>query len=113
VPQSKRSYYRINYPSQEQPRLVIVDGQFRILNLSEEGVLVDMRSKAKSFSPGTELRGTICLACGESHSFRAVVLRQTQGQLALRLEEPVPLPLIMQEQRYLLNKYKTLDEMSS
>jgi len=98
---SNRSFYRIQYPAEERPQMIIRGDRFPILNLSEEGVLLDCGAKATHYPPQQELNGSICLIIGKTLEVKGVVLRQEDGRLAVRLIEPIPLPLIMEEQRYL------------
>ncbi len=109
--ESQRTHYRIQYPFTDRPQLLIGTKALAIINLSEGGLMV---STEAWFTPqmGQTVEAVAKLHEGRTCRIKGVVLRVEMNRVALRLSQRVPLPLIMEEQRYLLKKYNTLEPAS-
>lgn len=108
VVNERRRFYRIDYPTIERPRLFVGKERFDVLNVSEGGVhlLCELRG---SMTPGCEVVGRIDFQGREEANVAGVVCRTTDTTVTIELTvEPVPLRIIMSEQRYLIGKYDLL-----
>lgn len=103
----QRSHFRIHYPPADRPEFKISSRSFQIDNISEEGVCIVFKG-VFTLAVGDEIRGTIHFRSGKTHAGRGKIIRKLEGKIIFTLHDPVPLPLIMEEQRMLLKKYKTL-----
>ena len=101
--ETKRNYFRIDYPPSERPRLVIEGEEFSILNLSEQGLRFE--PKGKSFALGSALRGSIRFSDGMSYLVRGLVARTQVGDVVVQLQQGIPLPRMLQEERRLIQRY--------
>lgn len=103
---NKRNYYRIEYPLGDQPTFICSLGKFKVLDVSEGGFSFSYAKITPPFE-GEELEGDIQFGSRGKVTIKGVVVRVTGEQVSVRLLEQhkVPLPRIMEEQRYLIQKY--------
>ncbi len=101
-----RKYYRLSYPPQDRPTLMIGGVKYEVFDLSEEGV--------KFFVPGDDpikkfpsVEGYLDFGGRNRTKIEGDVLRVTDSEMIIKLVDHLPLPLIMAEQRYLINTYKS------
>ncbi len=102
-----REHYRVAYPSTLRPKLLVQGHTFDVVDISERGIRFRLE-KADEPAPGVEVQGTVRFRRGDTITVRGVVLRVVQGEVAAKLEEGVPLRVIMEEQRYLLDRHRHL-----
>jgi hypothetical protein len=106
VAKNEREHYRIHYPPSERPLISVNATTHEILDLSEGGVRFAV---PRSFRPpiGAVLKGSIRFRNNKVCKVEGTVLRlnEQDGHCTLQFAEGVPLPIIMEEQRYLLKKY--------
>ena len=103
----QRSHFRIHYPTLDRPVLKIAGRSFAIANISERGVCLTFRG-GFPMEVGDTIRGTIHFKSEKTHRAIGKIIRKLEDKLVFTLQEPIPLPIIMEEQRLLLKKYKTL-----
>jgi hypothetical protein len=105
--EDQRLHFRIHYPTMDRPVLKISGRPFQIANISERGVCLAFRG-GFPMGVGDSIRGTIHFKSEKTHRVVGTIIRKVEGKLVFTLDEPIPLPIIMEEQRFLLKKYKTL-----
>jgi hypothetical protein len=103
----EREHYRVAYPTSLRPKLLVQGHTFDVVDISERGIRFRL-DKAEAPAPGFEVQGAVRFRRGETITVRGVVLRVIQGEVAAKLEEGVPLRVIMEEQRYLLDRHRHL-----
>jgi PilZ domain-containing protein len=95
----RRKYFRVEYPPDEGPKLIIRSHKMDVLNVSERGICFVNHKKvklAKSLSGKLEFRD------GESFTVEAKVVWKKDDMVGVRLIIPIPYARIIKEQRYLL-----------
>lgn len=102
-----REYFRVAYPTALRPRLEVLDHHFDILDVSERGMRFRL-GKAAAPDAGNELQGVVRFRRGETITVRGVVVRVDDGEVATRLDDGIPLRVIMEEQRFLLDRHRYL-----
>jgi len=103
-----REYYRVAYPTSLRPRLEVLDHQFDVVDVSERGLRFRL-GQAAAPDAGNEVQGTIRFRRGDTVPIRGVVVRVDEnGEVAARLDDGVPLRVIMEEQRFLLDRHRYL-----
>ena len=107
--ENQREHYRIRYPDKERPQLTIGKQAFEIIDLSEKGIYFAMGSQ-HSYVENQALKGTVVFRSGKRCDIAGKILRinELEKTCALRLDRPIPLAQIMEEQRMLLQKYNEL-----
>jgi len=104
---AQRSHYRIQYPVVDRPTLDLKRaGQFSIMNVSERGI--SLVTSEPHLDVGYEIKGVVRFKSGNTAAIEGKVLRTNDTQVVLLLDVGVSLPTIMEEQRWLLQKYNTL-----
>ncbi len=100
-----RAYFRVSYPLQERPSLILGDAIHQVLDCSEGG----FRYHAGDF-PAPELdsliEGRIRFRRGTQVNVAGRVVWSARGQVAVQLvDSRIPLSIIYDEQRYLRKHY--------
>lgn len=99
-----REYYRVAYPVQLRPKLLVQGHTFEVIDVCEHGIRFSLGDAAAP-DAGYEVEGTLRFRRGETIPVRGTVLRVIEGEVAARLEAAgVPLRAIMEEQRFLLDR---------
>lgn len=104
-PVHNREHYRVAYPSNLRPRLYVLGHPFDVLDLSERGLRFRL-ADAVPPQAGNELRGELRFHQGESLPVVGTIVRVTEGEVAVSLDQGVPLRVIMAEQRRLLDRQR-------
>lgn len=103
---NKREYYRIEYPLGDAPEFLLKNAKYPVLDISEHGLRY-AHSGPDQPALGATVSGIIVLT-SDRLKIEGRVVRRMGQQVALYLSKPIALSLIMEEQRRLLQKYKTL-----
>lgn len=105
----KREYYRVVYPTQEQPELTFGGRAARVMDCSERG----LRCRVAASSPvplvGDRVAGTVRFFAGEEIDVAGRVVRAEDEVIALSLDSPgIPFRIMLREQRRLRERYLPL-----
>lgn len=103
----EREHYRVAYPAALRPRLLVHGITFEVVDISERGIRFRL-GLAQKPEPGFELQGVVRFKRGETITIRGTVLRVIEDEVSCRLDEGFPLRVIMEEQRYLLDRNRHL-----
>jgi len=104
----ERAFYRVEYPIQERPNLVIDGAELSVLDVSEYGIrfLTDAGFPIKI---GDVLDGVLQFRGRAEEAVEGEVVWIRAKTAALRLEVPVPFGTILSEQRYLRSRYRLIE----
>lgn len=106
---NERNHYRIQFPVNERPKFRAGRGQyFDVVNMSEQGLsIVGVTERLKV---GAHINGRITLPDNQVVVVGGRIIRKTLEEAIIHLDKVgVPLPVIMELQRYLLQKYNSLE----
>ncbi len=103
----EREHYRVAYPTQLRPKFLVQGFTFDVVDISERGLRFRLGDAAMP-DAGNEVQGTVRFRSGETITVRGTVLRVDGREVAVRLEEGVPLRVIMEQQRFLLDRHRHL-----
>jgi hypothetical protein len=103
----EREHYRVAYPSALRPKLVVHGLGFDVVDISERGIRFRL-GNAHEPDPGLELQGEVRFKRGETITVRGTVLRVHNGEVAAHLDDGIPLRLVMDEQRFILDRNRHL-----
>ncbi|HEX7555552.1 MAG TPA: PilZ domain-containing protein [Leptolinea sp.] len=96
----RRQYYRLIYPPEIAPEVVILGTSFRVLDISEKG----MRFR-KDFSTrldtGQSVQGVVTFPDSSKYEFKGYVLRVVNREAVVIFLKNLPYQKIMAEQLYL------------
>lgn len=96
-----RQYFRIRYPAEARPRLVLGSNICEVLDCSEKGVGFRATALLRA-AEGEVLRGKLRFPRGEELAICGRVVRVQEERVALELSgRGVPFGIILQEQLYL------------
>ena len=101
-----RNYFRVEYPAEVRPEILINDRSYPVINLCEGGV--KFAAKKKDLEEKKDHEAVIVFYNSDKTEVIGKVIRSERNAVVLPLSEGVPLQQIMPEQRFLLNKYGTL-----
>lgn len=102
---AERAHYRIQYPVLERPRFTLDGREHEVLNCSEMGVCYVVQGEC-GVVPGDVVHGRLRFSRGDEVEIEGVVVRVQDGTVALHLSGmPIPFIVILDEQRYLRQKY--------
>ncbi len=100
-----RAYFRVSYPLQERPSLILDDAIHQVLDCSEGG----FRYHSGDFPApevGSPIEGRLRFRRGMQVSVTGRVVWADRGQVAVELvQSRIPLSIIYDEQRYLRKHY--------
>ena len=98
---NRRQFYRIPYPAEERPRLVVGSAIHEVLNCSEKGLMF-RPSKGEAFQEGDAVIGRMRLASREEIPVAGTVVRVEDGRVSVHLDAShIPFALIIKEQLHL------------
>jgi hypothetical protein len=100
----KRNFFRIEYPANERPNLCVGDKYFSVLDVSEEGLRFELPLD-QTVKVGLRIKGSIDFCQRAKYSISGKIVRVGLNFAAIALETPLPLPLIMNEHRYLIKNF--------
>jgi hypothetical protein len=105
--ENARAHYRVVYPVAARPLLreFGMGAEHTVLDCSEKGVRYKV-ARLPAPPVGTEVEGTIQFPDGEEQRVGGVVVRTYEGEVALHLTgRPIPFTRIIQQQRFLRQKF--------
>jgi hypothetical protein len=109
--ENKRDHFRVVYPETERPRFWVGPKAFEVLDISEKGLsfAVDLQNPIVARQA---LSGVVVFSSGVRVEVSGKVARidHVRELCALKLEEGVPLMIMIEEQRMLRQKYVELKE---
>ena len=101
---TQREHYRLRYPVSARPRLIVNGTEFTVTEVSENGTRVLLEPDSTlHFDGGHE--AIFCFLDGTRITTSASLSRLADDEVVLKLSPPLPLSVIMAEQRYLLTRY--------
>lgn len=105
--ENKRNYFRLEYPAADRPQLLIGRVAHEVVDLSEKGVKFLM---TQGFKPKLEerIKAQIKFRDGQVFDVAGKVTRLVEetNQCVLALTRGLPLAKMLEEQRFLLQKYR-------
>jgi len=103
----KRQFFRLRYPKNERPKATILDRDFRICEISEEGTRI-LFTNSHPVSRGISIKGSICFHDGTEIPIEGRILRLDDDELVAQLTKGPDLKRMTAEQIYLRKKYPSL-----
>ena len=101
----ERSFYRIHYPLPERPVLLAAGLSHPVLDCSEHGLRY-LRTASTQVDIGDVVRGVLTFRRGTQVIVEGEVVRIQGDQIAVHLNiTPIPLGIILDEQRHLRAHY--------
>ena len=101
-----RNYFRVEYPHEVRPQILIDEQSYPVINLCEGGVKFVIRDETRDAEKDYE--AVIVFHNSDQTDVIGKLIRSEKDAVVFQLSEGVPLQQIMSEQRFLLNKYGTL-----
>ena len=98
-----RSHFRIRFPQAARPLLRVGADEYSILNLSESGASIVASGAARGWRSVVPVR--VVFRDGVECQTTASVLRSEGGEMIVQFEKWIPLPVVIAEQRRLLQRY--------
>ena len=106
--ENSRAHYRLVYPVGDRPTFTCLGQTMEVIDVSERGLAVTSPQQSLVSKSETQLNGKIVFSDGDSVAVTGKVLRTTGDTVILLLSKGVPLPIIIKQQRLMIQKYGTL-----
>lgn len=103
----ERRHYRVQYPTTIRPVLATEAAEYEVIDLSEGGLRYKPGANPTP-AVGDQVEGTVRFKSGVQAPVRGKVVRHQGAEVALSLEVGVPLRVILDEQRFLLQSNRWL-----
>jgi hypothetical protein len=101
----QREYYRILYPLQERPQLVLQEEAYEVVDCSERGLRYCV-PKAPLPAIGATVQGQLRFRRGAAVTIQGNVVRIQDDEVAIHFPSAqIPLSVLFDEQRYLRMNY--------
>jgi len=101
--ENKREFYRLRYPTQCRPTLILLGKNYEVIDICEKGVKF-LLVTGRELRPGMEVQFTITFH-DDSLNLAGEILRVDERTAVIHLENPIPLGRIIEEQRYVRDTY--------
>jgi PilZ domain len=101
----KRAFFRLEYPQSTAPKFVCAGVNYQVKDISERGLKLGFASPV-NFRVNSTLMGVLDFGGGESVWVLGKVRRVTEKSLGVELINPIPLRIIMAEQRRMIQYLK-------
>ena len=102
--ENRRQFFRIDYPTGAGPKLASNGIQLTVVNLSEQGLRFDCQNRT-GFTIGNHFAGSLTFADGESFLVFGTIIRILPEGIVVELKKPIPLRIIMNEQRRMIKHF--------
>lgn len=102
----KRDHFRVVFPPEDRPTLKVDGILLTVLDLSEFGSRIAKDSWAANI--GDKIRGMVTFPDDSTYDIVGEVVRieDESNEVAISFDIGIPLPKMMEQQRYLIQKYK-------
>lgn len=97
---NRRDFFRIPYPEDERPRLVLGSTICEVLDCSEGGLLF-RPSPLELYEVGQHVDGRLRLIGGHEAQVAGRITRVTEDAVSVKLEVGIPFGIILKEQLHL------------
>lgn len=100
-PHNRRASYRLRFPVNERPRLLVVDLAWSVYDCSETGVRCLVPAGARAPDLGETVEGTLRFRRGDEVAVKGVVVWAQSGHVGLALDprHAIPFRILLAEQR--------------
>ena len=106
---NKRHHFRLEYPLSDRPEVLIDGEKHTVVDISEKGMRFALTPKFRG-ALKSAIKGVITFEDGKQVEVSGTVLRITddKAHCVVLLTHGVPLAKMMEEQRFLIRKYKRI-----
>ena len=102
--EQKREYYRVEYPVNDRPALLLMDSEFEVIDVSEGG-LKFRADNSERFTIGEILGATLKFADNQTFTCKGKIIRIDDDNVAINNIFHIPLEIIRSEHLQLIQKY--------
>lgn len=102
--EQRRNYFRVVYPHNDRPVIFTHDDSFVAIDVSEYGLRF-FAWQSEEFRGKSDLSFVLEFTDGEQFHLSGRVLRAEQNEVALQLNNPIPLERIRVEELFLQRYY--------
>lgn len=102
--EQRREFFRLPYPTTEQPVLVAGDAEHKVVEIAESGIRVVL-NPGIALDVGDIVSGSILFHDEQTEAVSGRVLRLDASHAVVQLTRGISQHRVMQEQAYLRKKY--------
>lgn len=100
----ERAYFRIRYPVSAQPTFFVKDAAAKVVDVAEYGISFRLKGVGP-VEVGDRVTGRLRIADRHTLDLDGDVVWIADGLAAIRLREPIPYKVILDEQLHLRTRY--------
>lgn len=101
----RRQFFRLRYPFADRPRLIVQHKVYELTEISEGGLRFSSKQAAQ-FPLAQFLTVTLSLHGGKTVDVEGHTLRIERDEVIMQLTLGIPGRVVVDEQRYLIRKYR-------
>ncbi len=108
----KRQFYRVGYPKEFMPKLIIGESrgkeehrekEYKIVDICERGVKFTSEAEVRGFEPSSKIEAQITFSDGELLVVNGEVLRCSENQIVIYPSREIPFSRIIKEREFTEN----------
>ena len=100
----KRKHFRIKYPVDVRPFLVLMGKRFQVIDISESGLKFKSLDGA-GLKVGSALEGEIDFAQRQKYQFKGTIVRAVGDLLMVQFDQHCPQDVLKKEADYLIERF--------
>lgn len=111
----KRQFYRVGYPKDFMPKLIISeiegkkehgDKEYKVVDICERGVKFTSEAEMRGFEPSSKIEAQVIFFDGEPLDVNGKLLRCSENHVVIFPSRDLPSSRVSQEQGFVENLHK-------
>lgn len=103
----RREHFRVRYPYTERPRMIIDNGTYSVMDISEHGLRFAKEDDLLHDFTNEALKGVLSLGTGRKLFFEGKVVRNSRDEVGVYINDALPFDTILEELNHLIIKNRT------
>jgi hypothetical protein len=103
----QREHYRIDYPLSKRGKIIVRGSEFKVIDVSQRGIKFSIESNPNgTWVVSNSVKGSITFLVGKQRLFQGRIIRVSANDVILHLDDDIPLGLMNEEHRFIINYFK-------
>jgi len=107
----QRQHFRIDYPINDRASVHFGKKKYPILDISQKGIkfLIEGQDTPDAWEVSKAYKGTVHFLIGKQQNINGKVIRVTEQDTTLHLDEAIPLGVMNEEHRHIIKTFNRLE----